>query len=89
MTGTSEAAPHVAGVAALWHHKLRKDGLRPNPTVLREMLYTNAEDRITPRSGYEEARRGVVRAPRCPIRFIATVTSAGWVGRPRSAGGTE
>lgn len=65
MTGTSQAAPHVAGVAALWHQKLRRDFFRaPSPSMVRESLLGRAEfAAISPRANFIEIGRGLARAP--------------------------
>lgn len=40
-SGTSMACPHVAGLAALWAHKLRQEGMTVNATNLRSVLVSS------------------------------------------------
>lgn len=68
MSGTSQAAPHVAGVAALWWQNLaRRLGGQPTPSAVREELMSAARrDRITGDTEIENIGRGLALAPPPP-----------------------
>lgn len=65
MSGTSQAAPHVAGVAALWLQQLRgNQGANPTPEELRGKLINSATRAgVFPPASREEAGAGLVTAP--------------------------
>ncbi|BCK75220.1 putative serine proteinase [Acetobacter aceti NRIC 0242] len=65
MSGTSQAAPHVAGVAALWwQHLSLKKGQPPTPSEVRDELFSNANSTlITGESGSDNIGRGLALAP--------------------------
>jgi subtilisin family serine protease len=68
MSGTSQAAPHVAGVAALWWQNLAR-WLReqPTPSAVREELMGGARrDRIAGDTTIENIGRGLALAPPPP-----------------------
>lgn len=64
LSGTSVAAPHVAGVAALWWQAIRQSGLPANATLVRSRLLSGAESSGLSRSSYPSERGvGIVTAP--------------------------
>jgi subtilisin family serine protease len=65
MSGTSQAAPHVAGVAALWWQKVRNETFnRPSPASVRETMLGAAKfGALSPPASVEEIGRGLVMAP--------------------------
>jgi subtilisin family serine protease len=64
LSGTSVAAPHVAGVAALWWQATRQSDLPANATVVRGKLLGSAQARcISPAVYSSERGAGLALAP--------------------------
>lgn len=68
MSGTSQAAPHVAAVAALWWQNLaNRTGEQPRPSAVRdEMMAAARRDRIVGDVDIENIGRGLAVAPPPP-----------------------
>lgn len=68
MSGTSQAAPHVAAVAALWWQNLaNRTGEQPTPSAVRdEMMGAARRDRIVGDIDIENIGRGLAIAPPPP-----------------------
>lgn len=65
MSGTSQAAPHVAGVAALWMQKLRRErGSLPAPADIRQALLSAAKsNKIAGHDDPDAIGHGLAMAP--------------------------
>ena len=64
LSGTSVAAPHVAGVAALWWQAVRQSDLPANATLVRGILWRGAERGLFAGGLPGRARAGRAFAPR-------------------------
>lgn len=65
MSGTSQACPHIAGLAALWWQQLADAGQNATPERVREMMFTAAtRTRLPPDADESEWGRGRAVAPR-------------------------
>ncbi|MGQ9732477.1 MAG: S8 family serine peptidase [Candidatus Zipacnadales bacterium] len=79
MAGTSMAAPHVTGTAALIYSKLLADGVSPTREQVRNILRQSAED-LGP-SGFDETfGYGLVRADQALKRIGSVPPTLDWLG---------
>jgi subtilisin family serine protease len=80
LSGTSVAAPHVAGVAALWWQAVRQSDLPANATLVRGKLLGGAQSKgFSPIVYPAERGAGRVMAPQDGL----AVAGRGLAGRPR------
>lgn len=84
--GSSAAAPHVAGLAALW---IQATGWRDDPEALRQWLRSTATDLGTPGPDYETGA-GLVEAEEVPPTRCGCASPGGpagpWVGLAAALG---
>ena len=72
LSGTSAAAPHVAGTAALWWQAVRQSDLPANATLVRGKLLQGAEDMgFSPAVFPAERGAGLAKAPQDGIAVAA------------------
>ncbi|MGP6089052.1 S8 family serine peptidase [Antarctobacter jejuensis] len=65
LNGSSMALAHVAGIAALWVEKMRKDRTRITPQALAAKLIGKAtREPLSPQASFIDCGRGVVQAPK-------------------------
>jgi subtilisin family serine protease len=85
LSGTSVAAPHVAGVAALWWQATRQSELPANATVVRGKLLGSAQTKCFSSAAYPSERgAGLAYAPRDGLAFAGSAN--GDSGPPRRRG---
>ncbi len=63
-SGTSTAAPHVAGVAALWYEKLAAAGPVTSAMLRAQLLHSAITEPFKPGLGRAEVGAGLITAPR-------------------------
>ena len=92
LSGTSVAAPHVAGVAALWWQAVRQSDLPANATVVRGKLVGSAQAKgFSPAVYPSERGAGRAFAPQDGLASLLRDRprsrprrgDAAWAGRPR------
>ncbi len=72
LSGTSVAAPHVAGVAALWWQAIRQSNLPANATVVRGKLVGSAQTKgFSPAVYPSERGAGLVSAPQDGLAIVS------------------
>lgn len=88
LSGTSVAAPHVAGVAALWWQATRQSDLPANATVVRGKLLESAQVRgFSPAVFPSERGAGLALAPQDGLAIVSRrLAGEGSTARRRSLG---